>query len=464
MKRMLKKTFIILSICFLMITAFSAASTEAFAQSRKDKRQAEKLFREGSGFYRQNDFKAAIDRYAQAITLYPGFAEAHFWKGYTHYRLNQPDQAIYDLDAAQRLGFAPLEVYKIRWFLHYQKQNFSDALRDAQAGLKLMPGNPFFMLAVGDVYRASKDHESALAYYEQALPMDPNNADLPYFMAASYNAVGNYENQLRAAQAALRKGTKFPGEAWYLVADAFLRQGDLLQAVEAFERAIIANDNIYEAYNNLSEIYRAAGDYPKAIATMEKALKAFENDGGFLINLTWYHSLAGNTGEAIREGQRAVKHASDNYMSYTNLCRAYNDIGQHNQALEHCEKALTLKPGDGETHYYMGRAYDKLGRTDQATTEFKKAVTGLEDFTRQSPYYADGFYLLAGAYYADNQRDKAIEAYKKTLELSPRFARAHYNLAYLYHLKGDKAAAKRQSGLLRQIDPELANRLDEAIK
>jgi tetratricopeptide (TPR) repeat protein len=461
---MLKKTFITVTTVFLLATFFFAVQPEINAQSKKDKRRAEKLVQDGNKLFNQNDFKTAIDRYAQAITIYPGFAEAHFWKGNAHYRLNQNDQAVYDLDIALQQGYKPLEIYKLRWFLYYQRQNYDAALKDAEAGLKLQPDEPFFLLAVGDVYRGKKDYENALVSYEKVAATESKNADLPYYMAVSYNGLKRYEKQGAAAQEAIRKGTKFPGEAWYLVGDAYLREKNYDQATEAFERSIIANDKIYDTYTTLADTYRLQGNFKKAISTLGKGLKAFENDGGFLVNLTWYHSLAGNNGEAIREGQKAIVYAKDNSMAFTNLCRAYSDSGLHKQALDTCKEALKINPNDGETHYYMGRAYVELKQSDAATAEFKKAVASFEAKREQINNNPDTLYIFGGSYLADNQYDNAIETYKKAIEMIPLFSRAHFNLAYAYYKKGDKDSARRQYEKLKDFDPSLAAKLADAIE
>lgn len=461
---MLKKTFITITTVFLLATFFFAVQPEINAQSKKDKKRAEKLVQEGNKLFNQNDYKTAIDRYAQAISLYPGFAEAHYWKGSAHYRLNQNEQAVHDLDIALQQGYTPLEIYKLRWFMYYQKRDYDAALKDTQAGLELMPTDPFFMLAAGDVYRSKKDYENALVLYEKVAPIETKNADLPYYMAVSYKGLGRYEKQAAAAQEALQKGTKFPGEAWYLVGDAHLKEKKYDQAVEAFERAIIGNKELYDAYTSLAETYRLQGNFKKAISTLEKGLKVFENDGKFLVNLTWYHSLAGNNGEAIREGQKAIIHAKDNSMAFTNLCRAYSDSGLYKQALDTCKEALKINPNDGETHYYMGRAYVELRQADAATDSFKKAVAGFESKQEQISDNPDTLYIFGGSYLADNQYDKAIEIYKKAIGMIPLFSRAHYNLAYTYYKKGDKDAARKQYEKLKEFDTALASKLAEIIE
>lgn len=464
---MLKRTIITATTIFFLLTVMFAVQTEINAQVRKkDKKNAEKLLRQGNVLFGQNEFKAAIDRYAQAISMYPGFAEAHFWKGSAHSKLNETGQAIDDLDIALQQGYNPIEIYKLRWFLHYQRNNYDAALKDAEAGLKLEPNTSFFLLSLGDVYTKKEDYENAVISYEKAAPLEMRNGDLFYNLAFAYGKLDRYEKQEAAAQEALNKGTKKPGEAWVLLGDAAVKQKKYDQAVEAYERSIVANDKTYATYTALAETYRFQGNFKKAIATLEKGLKNFENDEKFLVSLTRYYSLAGDKNDAVRVGLLAKQYAPDNAMAFTNLCRAYSDAGLHQQALDTCKEALKKSKngeGEGESHYYMGRAYEALKQNEKAVPEYEKAVLGLKASTDKLTDDADGFYLLGGAYYATRQYQNAIEAYQQAINLSPRFAQAYYNMAYAYLNTGDKKSARAVYEKLKDIAPKDADELLKVI-
>ena len=469
---MLKKTFITITTAFMLLTFLFVAQPEIIAQiNKKDRKQAEKLVQEGNTLLRKSEFKTAINKYAEAITLYPGYADAHFWKGSAHYQLSENNQAIDDFNIALQNGYDPLQIYKARWFLYYQNKDYDAAIRDAEAGYLLEKNTSFFPLALGDIYRSKKDYEKALINYEKVAPKETKNTDLPYYMAVAYQGLGRYEKERAAANEAIKRGTKFPGESWYIVGESYLKEKKYDSAIESFERAITAKENYYEAYMTLAETYRFQGSFKKAISTLEKGLKMFENDGGYLVNLTWYHSLAGNNGEAIREGQKAVKFANNNYMAFTNLCRAYSDSGLHQQAIDTCKDALKLNADYGETHYYMARAYGALGKETKvekskeenrikSNEEFKLAVKGLEASTKLLPDDTDKLYLLAGSYVGDGQYDEAITTYKEVINQNPNFGLAYFNLAYTYQFrKADKKAALETHEKLKKINPKLADEL-----
>lgn len=460
----MKKKVIGFITFLLLVTAFSAFQTGAQAQLKKpDKKAAEKAAKKGDEFYNKNDFRSAIGKYAEAISLLPNYPYAHYWKGYTHYRLKEYDEALFDLDKAFEQGYTPLDIYKVRFFVNLQKENYDAVLKDVQEGAKLDPNNLDFQKGLAIAYLGKKEYQNALAAYKKLAAAEPNNADISYHIAEVNYNLGETSEQGFAALDAIKKNTTYPGEAWFYVGDALQKGKKYDEAIEAYERSIAANPKVYGAYNNLSELYRTKGRYEKAIQTMDKAILQFPEDSTVRANLSWYYSLSDQHPKAIAAGQKAVELDPRNAMGHTNLCRAYNDMELYQQAISTCNKALELNQGDGESNFYLGRAYDKLKKPDIAAGYYKKAVDGLIKYTTETPEYSDGFYLLGNAFYATNQNEKAIIAYKKAIELSPRFAKARYNLGVLYFVEEKMPLAQEQLNALMEIDSKLAAKLRATI-
>ena len=456
-----RKFLIGLMTAFFLLTIFSFAPGEAFAQSKK----AKKLVADGDKLFQRKNYQGAIDKYAEAIVESPDYADAYFWKGCAHYYLNQYDQGIKDLSAALSQGYKkPLDIYKFRGYMNLQEKKYDAALVDLTEASKLEPSNLVFAMGLGEIYLSKRDWGNALTAYKRAAQIAPQNGDISYFMAYCYGQTGDTEGQNTSAAEAIKKGTRYVGEAYFLYGDAQQKKRNSLEAMQAYERSMSAKPSIYATYSLLSEIYRAQGRFQDAINTMLKGLQNFPNDGSLYINLTWYYSLSDKHKEAVEAGLNAVKYAPDNATGYTNLCRAYNEVKQYGTAIETCNKALELAPNDGETNYYIGRAYSFLNREDNAKKFYAKAVTGLIQFTKDNPDYSDGYYLLGNAYFSSGNRDKAIEAYKKCIELSPRFAKARFNLGYIYFLKGDTTAARQQYDELKKFDAVQAEKLKQAME
>jgi tetratricopeptide (TPR) repeat protein len=447
----------------ILLSIFSLPA-DVSAQRKKDVEKARKLAKQGDLLFNKKDYRTAITRYSEAIAVLPTFPAAYFWKGYAHYYLNEYDQSINDLNQAESQGFdKPLEIFKLRWYLNYQAKNYDAALKDALVASQLDPNNITYTLALGDIYRMKESYRDAATYYKKASEQDPNNSDVPYFLAVSYANLGEFDNQGMAALEALKRKTKYVGESNYYVADSLYKQKKIDEAAEFYQRAIEIKPDIYASYGVLSDIHRSRNEFDKAIEVTRKGLKQFPKDATLYTSLAWYYSLADRPQDAIIAAKSAIILAPDQYMAYTNLCRAYNDAKDYLQAIATCNNALQ-RTGDGETYLYMARAYEFMKQTAKAEESYKKAIEGLIKFTRENSEYSDGFYLLGNAYFALGNDKEAIAAYNRCLQLAPRFARARYALGYTYLINKDKPKAREQYNFLREIDAVLAEKLRAEIE
>ncbi len=461
---MTKKILLKFITSSLLMTAFFALTVEINAQNKKDLRKAQKLTADGGKAFVAKNFRLAIDKYAEAIVAVPNYAEAHFWKGYAHYYLNEYDQALTEVNLAAGQNYdKPLEIYKLRWFLNYQKNNYDEALADVRRGLQIEPNNFTMLIALGDISRTKKDYQTALAAYKKAAQINQTSGDILYFTAESAAGAGDAQEQGTAAAAAIKKGTKYVGEAYYLVGDSLQKSGKTKEALEAYQQALASKDNIYNVYRAMADIYRNQSRYKEAIDISLKGLRFFPNDGNINTDLSWYYSLDNSHFKAIQAAQSAIGVLPEQSLAYTNLCRAYNDTKQFPLAINACNKALEISPNDGETNFYLGFAYASTNKPNEAAKYYQKAVKGLEEFTRNNPEYSDGFYLLGNAYTSNSEYKKAVDAYKKCLELSPRFSKARYNLGSLYKFLKEDDLARQQYTALLDLDANLAAKLKEVI-
>ncbi len=464
---MMRKVYLgLATLVFLFSISLVVPIQNVSAQqpTKKQLAQAKKFSDEGDKFFRQKNYRFAIDRYKKASAIVPRIPVLHFNIGSAHYYLGENEPAAASLTTAFELGYSPIEVYKVRWYVYYLTKNFDGAIEDLEAALKLQPNEVTFLLAAGDVYREKNMDREAVTAYEKAAPFAPNNADLHYFIAFCYARLGEFVPQGVAALKAIQKNTRYLGESWYLVGNSFQRERKYEEAAEAYEKTVSAKPEIVDAFNSLSQVYQILNRYDDAILTAKRGLETHPNDGNLYTNLSWFYSLTDRHMDAIAAAKKAVSFLPNQSMGYTNLCRAYNDVKAYEQAIQACNGALKINPDDGETNYYIARAYDFLKQEKTATPYYTKAVKGLIDFTKNNPDYADGFYLLGNAYLAVEQKNNAISAYKQCLQLSPKFVKAIYNLGYTYFINGDKASARIQYNELNKIDPALAGKLLEVIK
>jgi tetratricopeptide (TPR) repeat protein len=452
------------TITFLGLIAMALiVAIPAAGQSKKDRDNAKKLLAQADRAFAQKDYRLAADTYGQVLVLIPNNPPVHFRKGFAHFNLKEYDPAIAEMTTAMSQGFRPVEVYKIRAFIYYEQKNYDAAIDDINKGLALAPRDPVFLKGLGEIYLAKNDFPRAVTALKSALQALPNDADIHYNLARAYFATGDLKAQASEAQAALTMGTRFTGEAYYLLGDANRRMRNSGPAIDAYERSISAKPDFYQSYRDLSDLYRSENRFADAIKISKQGVLKFPSDGTLWTDLSWYYSLADRPDDAVQAAKAGIQYMPRQYGAYTNLCRAYNDTKNYDLAIQACNTALKLQPGDGETYFYLGRAFDLTGKTTEATRFYGLAVKGLIDYTAKNSDYSAGWYFLGNAYFADGQVDKAIDAYLKCLALAPKFLKARVNLGLAYTRKKNKAAAMEQYQIILPVDAKLAGLLKAKI-
>lgn len=434
------------------------------AQNRRNERRAQQLSSEGDKLFRQKNYRNAIDQYAQAIVLAPNSPNPRFWKGLAHFYLDEYEMALPDLNAAIDKGYSkPLDVYLVRWRIHFVKKDFDRALSDVRSGLQIDGDNQDFLLALGDISFDREAHTEAVDAYGRYVLRNPGNAEVHFRLAQSHAKLGNVDAQIASAEESIRRGTRSLADAHILVGDGYTLKMMYAEAVPAYERAVTARPDVYVTYQKLAEGYRALAQFEKAIETARRALRLFPTNGLIYTDISWYYSLADRHQDAVDAAQAGIRYNPELYMPYTNLCRAYNDLKRHDLSIPACNSALKLRPDDGESLFYLSRANRALNRNAEANRLTKRAVAGLEDAARLNPTYSDIHYLLGGAYYDDGQMEKSLASYKRSLELSPNFVKALFNVGIAYLNEGKKDAALEYHRRLAAISPKYAGMLKSEI-
>jgi tetratricopeptide (TPR) repeat protein len=459
-----------------MLTAFSASLVEVNAQSEKERQKEAqkaakkveekigKLTKEAEKSINKKDYKTALDKYDQAIQLAPKNPKTHFLKGKAHYELKEFDQSLTEFDTALIQGYeTPLEIYKLRWRLNYERKNFDVVLDDAQKILQVEPSNLPLYQTIGAIYLAKQSYNEALAAFQKVTQLDPNDADTYYYTALAYQKLGDVPKQQSSALEAVKRNTKFSGESYFILGDAEQKLKNYNEAVEAYRKSLLTKSDNAATYHNLSDIFRSQNRFDEAIEVLKKGVVAFPNDAYLYIDLSLHYTLADQSASAIGAAQQAVKFLPGKPDSHASLCRAYYENKQFQPALEACNAALKLNHNDGEANVYLGFTYLSLDKIETANTYFVKAVNGLKDYTQKNSDYSDAYYLLGNAYYYANQPKNAIDAYSRSLQLYPQSAKARFNLGLAYFVNGDLTAAREQYEVLAKLDKDLAAKLKQTL-
>jgi Flp pilus assembly protein TadD len=122
-------------------------------------------------------------------------------------------------------------------------------------------------------------------------------------------------------------------------ATVLFRQGQVMQAVSDFTKAIDLNARLPEAYNNRGVAQNRLGRYREAIQ---------DYDGALLL-----------------DPQQAKAHFNKGLCLF--------QMSHYDECIKECDAQLVLTPTDGETYYERGLAKDKAGKRAEAEQDIMTA-------------------------------------------------------------------------------------------
>ena len=308
-----------------------------------------------------------------------------------------------------------------------------------------------------DLYNA-KRYEEALAAFEQASQLDPNDASLYNKKGYTLYTLHRYGEALAAFEQAIRFNPKLIGA--YKGKGKILRDlGRYGEALVAFEQASQLDPN-FAAYKDEEDMLRAKR-YEEALATFERSRHApivpslqisplvqtsfpdsyqknqqqrWLDTGYDLYNAKRYQ-------DALYACEQALRNDPDNASVYNLKGDVLSDLKRYGEALTAFERAIQLDPNSATAYKNKGMTLKNLKHYEEALTAYERAIQ--LDPTLAPTYNSKGSVLLALNRYQD-----AFTAYERAIQLDPTLASAYGNkVVALMHLKryGEAMAACEQA-------------------
>lgn len=135
---------------------------------------------------------------------------------------------------------------------------------------------------------------------------------------------------------------------------------------------------------------------------------------------------------------------------------AMNSEGKYQDAADAFLKSIAIDPGNPLAWLNLGTAQALLGQFDRAIDSLKKSV-------RLNPGLALGYANLAEVCFRAQRFQEAIDSYTSLLALWPDNANAHYKRGLAYLFLHDAGKAQAEYLTLKMVDPDLAEKLIQAI-
>jgi tetratricopeptide (TPR) repeat protein len=340
--------------------------------------------------------------------------------------VEQAQRAVADLEIATRtepeaagaqawLALAELKAYKLGNDHAALERAKSAAVR--AVALDSARAEPHRALAA--VLASELDSRGSLDEFAKTCRLAPTDDDAWLRWGRTYGRLGKPELELEVYRQAIASRPHCWQPYWWLAASHF-RDGQLDEAIRAYQQMIARSPALYRGYANLGGLLVLRGDYGRAIDTLQRSVAlrptktAFDNLGTAYFN-------SERLEDAVAAYNQSFQFGSADYQTWLNLGDAYYWLrNRQDQAADAYAQAIRLGRDEIRTRALAGRSFvvmipanlatvfPKLGQPDSARAFLSVALRA--DSANSMVQYS-----AALTYWQLNERQRAITWMRKAV-------------------------------------------------
>jgi tetratricopeptide (TPR) repeat protein len=269
----------------------------------------------------------------------------------------------------------------------------------------------------------------AVVYFEAAVRLEPNDANVYNNLANVYLFQGRYDEAIANYRYALQL---VPDNAGFYnhLSYAYSKQDRGQEAEECARQAVWLQPHFAEAHNHLGIALGILERYDEAEASYHEALRLEPGLAKAHSNLAQLHLLQRRYDEAFARSETAIQLAPQLAEAYATQSAVFLHQNKLDEALASSQQALHLNPQLPEAHFHQATAYLKNG-------QLADAVAVCRDFQRIQPDHTGMEYILGMVALKENRPDDALASFNTLLLKKPEEAQVRFNRALIWLLQGN---------------------------
>lgn len=143
---------------------------------------------------KQGDFQDAINNYKKVFYKFPKNNLLAGNIGEAYFKSNQSDSALKYFTIAKENGNDANIINNYLGTLYFSKQNYQSAIFYFENGIKRDSTDSNLFLNYGNALVMNNANQKGIQAFNKALQLNPNNKQIYYFLAITYNKIGDIKN------------------------------------------------------------------------------------------------------------------------------------------------------------------------------------------------------------------------------------------------------------------------------
>ncbi|MGE0201557.1 MAG: tetratricopeptide repeat protein [Candidatus Melainabacteria bacterium] len=350
------------------------------------------------------------------------------------------------LNAYKRLGINPADKAKHADMAKELRLKglFQEALVEYAQAVDSNPGDSESTKAMGDLFNVLNMPEHAKKFYKQLITSDTTASDVS---DASLVQLGNSLYKTGEAEDAV---------AYYNKALEINPNNitALTQLEKIWLNEIKFNPNSVTGHANLAAVYQKMKDYDRALQQYNAAeyfadqdpKTAFEVKKLIRLNMGTLFQEKKNYQLALKAYDTILKVDPNNKLAHYYKATLYKEAGNPDDAIKAYQKVLMMDPENT-------KARDELLAMLKASPDPTKVRLGLQEFAGR---FSDNALIQAQVgeeFHKRNEYQLAIQYYNNAISINPRLASAYANLGSAYQSVGDDEKSLAAFQRATELDP-----------
>ncbi|MCM1110958.1 MAG: tetratricopeptide repeat protein [Clostridium sp.] len=325
---------------FLLVVAMTVAVPRVSAQINTDQ-----VMRIGRNSLYFEDYVLSIQYFNAVIGAKPWLAQPYFFRGLAKFYLDDLNGAADDVSKALERNPFLGDAFELRGVIN---QNLGRT-------------------------------EEAVADYDRALAMAPENRNLLFNKALALEEIKEYDRAEEAFSTLLRIFPRY-SEGYLGRAKLLMAKKDMVAARRDIDHALEIDPNAVNGYIMRADIaINSAQDYQTALEDMNHAIKLQPKYAGFYINRAFLRHELDDYNGAMDDYDYALQLDPENTTAMFNRAMLRAEVHDYNRAIEDLNYVEQLNGSDFRTLYNRALLSREIGDYEGAIRDVNRVIDAYPD-------------------------------------------------------------------------------------